>query len=182
MGRHLLHIAVALLAFALGFLFAAPYSSLAYALPLAFLVFALAKAAPTLGADFGSLCVVAASLLCLSAGIYAIFTASEMFYGGSCVMEFSDESIPPAKVIVYDLDLAVSEEPGFDGLSGITVYSCGNDDARPDNVTHNPIWAGVINVKALDKPAPVYPSFAKTARVTGVVAVSGRRDLCGGIE
>jgi hypothetical protein len=45
MGRHLLHIAVALLAFALGFLFAAPYRNLAYALPLAFLVFVLAKAA-----------------------------------------------------------------------------------------------------------------------------------------
>jgi hypothetical protein len=43
--------------------------------------------------------------------------------------------------------------------AGITSqWRSSNAGARADNVTRNPVWAGVINEKALDKPAPVYPS------------------------
>jgi TonB family protein len=171
MRRHLLHIAVALLAFALGFLFAAPYRNLAYALPLAFIVFALVKAAPTLGADVPLLCVVAASLLFLSAGIYATFTASEIFYGQSCVSEFPDQDDASAVASCTYLPPVDSEETGGETSVGITAYTC-VEGASADTSTRNSIWAGVINGKALDKPAPVYPSYAKTARVTGAVAVS----------
>jgi TonB family protein len=169
---HLLHIAVALFAFALGFLFAAPHKYLAYALPLALLVFVLAKAAPTLGADLGSLCVVAASLLFLSAGIYATFTTFDIFYWGSCGVEFSGERDTSAATSYSYSPPVDSEETGGKTFAGITAYNCGNDGARGDIATHNSIWAGVINKKAVRKPAPVYSSYAKSERSSGAVAVA----------
>jgi TonB family protein len=171
MRRRLLHILVALLAFAFGFLFAAPYEYLAYALPLAFLVFVIAKIAPALDVDVASLCVVAASLLFLSAGIYATFAASEIFYGGSCGVDFSGEDDTSTLTSCSYPSPVDSEGARGENFGGIAAYTCGST-MSDDTMARNSIWAGVINGKALFKPAPVYPSFAKTTRLTGTVAVS----------
>ncbi|MBC7929480.1 MAG: energy transducer TonB [Rubrivivax sp.] len=170
MRRHLLHITVALFAFALGFLFAAPYRYLAYALPLAALVFVLAKTLPGLDVDLHFVCVVAMSLLFWSAGGFALLGSPLMH--SDCVVDFGSEDDSNTAESDDNAHANVSEESDDESFSGITAYTCGNDANGDDAAARSSIWAGVINGKALSKPAPVYPSFAKSARVMGTVAVS----------
>jgi protein TonB len=44
-----------------------------------------------------------------------------------------------------------------------------------------PVSAGVLNGKAISKPAPPYPSIAKAAKATGTVVVSVEVDEKGGV-
>lgn len=169
MRRHSLHIAVALLAFAFGFFFAAPYEHLVYALPLAALVFLSAKVVPALEVDLHFACVVAMSLLLWSAGVVALLTILPWY--ATCVVEFDSEGDSTAAGSDDNAHANVSEASDDESLSAITAYTCGNGTGS-DASARNPIWAGVINRKALDKPAPLYPPLAKTARLTGTVAVS----------
>ena len=150
MRRHALHIAAALLCFALGMLVTDGYGRLAYALPLSLLCFLLTKTLPRVEIDFHFLTVAAMSLLLWSAGAAVLASyLSEPWYGG-CVLTFNDstDSAEPPD----------ADEPP----AGLTVYTC--SDAYPSPAALNPIWVGVVDKKAVRKPAPIYPSLPKDVR------------------
>lgn len=162
MRRHALHIAAALLCFSLGMLVTDGYGRLAYALPLSLLCFLLTKTLPRVEIDFHFLMVAAVSLLFWSAGAVVLASYfSEPWYG-SCVVAFDG---PP-----YDSADAAGPPAADAPPAGLTVYTCA--DAYPPPAAANPLWVGVVDRKAVKKPAPVYPPSAKDARIESTVAVS----------
>ena len=164
MRRHLLHIAAASLAFLVGFLTADSSKNLIYALPLSLLAFFVVKVLPRLEIDLHFLMVVVMSLLLWAAGASA-FLSHFSDGGGSCVLEFTDES----NHTPIDLNGDAQLPPADQTLSEISNYSCGGADISPP-VT-NSVWAGVVDKKAITKPKPHYPPIAKAARAEGTVAV-----------
>lgn len=169
MRRHTVHISAALLAFTVGFLTVGKVESLAVALPLALAVFVLAKMIPGLDVDLHFLWVLALSLLMWAAGAYALLSGP-LTSGGSCVVEFSVEEAKPATALPDDGRMYAPVESQNQPLPGITACSCVGANVGP--AAFNAGWAGVVNRKAISKPAPVYPPVAKAASLSGTVAVS----------
>ncbi|HEV2864025.1 MAG TPA: energy transducer TonB, partial [Pyrinomonadaceae bacterium] len=173
MRRHALHIAAALLCFSLGMLVTDGYGRLAYALPLSLLCFLLTKTLPRVEIDFHFLMVVSMSLLLWSAGVSVIgWYFSEPF--GDCVLT-SDSS----DFYVGCSTDAAAPKPADKPPTGLTVYTC--TDADPSPLSFNPIWVGVVDKKALRKPAPLYSPLAKEVRPASTVAVSVLIDTSGNV-
>ncbi len=61
-------------------------------------------------------------------------------------------------------------------LSSVAALAClipalGQEGAQPPPKPRAPISGGVLNGKAISKPAPPYPAVAKAARASGTVVV-----------
>jgi TonB family protein len=164
MRRHVLHIAAALLTFTVGFVTADSYENLGYALPLSLLAFLLTKALPRVELDLHFLTVVVMSLLLWAAGVAAALDILSL-EGGSCVIEFSGEGDRESLESNVDAQPPPTNRP----FAEITGHPCQSTDVSPTLV--NSVWAGVVDRKAVAKPAPHYPPVAKAARAEGAVAV-----------
>lgn len=173
MRRHALHICTALLAFTVAFLTADSYENLAYALPLALLVFTPASLIAKLRAptfDSHMLKVVALSLL-LWIPLFALFMQFVPQSGLSdCTFDFAEEDAGAFRAAAKVAQDTAEEESAGNTVAGITAYSCGEADVYPTGL--NPVWVGVVDRKAVAKPAPFYPPDAKAAHAEGTVAVS----------
>ncbi len=161
MRRHALHIAAALLCFSLGMLVTDGYGRLAYALPLSLLCFLLTKTLPRVEIDFHFLMVAAMSLLLWSAGAVVLASYFSHPWYGTCLITFDGSD--------YDSTAAGPHAAG-EPPSGLTLYTCA--DAYPSPAAANPLWVGVVDKKAVRKPAPVYPPLANDVRPGSTVAVS----------
>lgn len=162
MRRHALHIAAALLCFSLGMIAADGYGRLAYALPLSLLCFLLTKTLPRVEIDFHFLTVAAISLLFWSAGAVVLASYFSHPWYGSCLVAFDGSD--------YDSTVAAETPAAHAQPPGLTVYTCA--DAYPWPAAVNPLWVGVVDRKAVKKPAPVYPTLPEDVRPESTVAVS----------
>ncbi|HLM55299.1 MAG TPA: energy transducer TonB, partial [Pyrinomonadaceae bacterium] len=81
---------------------------------------------------------------------------------GGCLITFDGSD--------YDSTDAAGPRAADGPPAGLTVYTCA--DAYPSPAAVNPMWVGVMDKKAVSKPAPVYPPSAKDARLESTVAVS----------
>lgn len=89
-----------------------------------------------------------------------------------CVPEFTAEDTDTIRVARGEAQGLPPSQPDNVSLTGITAYSCGGGPAYDDDAAKSAIWAGVVDRKALGKPAPLSPPLAGAARVVGTVAVS----------
>ena len=173
MRRHALHICTALLAFTVAFLTVDSYENLAYALPLALLVFtsaSLIERFPAPAFDYHRLKVAALTLL-LWIPLFAVFLQFVPQNGFSdCVLDFDEEDARAFRSADEEAQDTAGRESGGNTVAGITAYSCGGTDVYPTGL--NSVWVGVVDKKAVAKPAPFYPLDAKVAQVSGTVAVS----------
>lgn len=80
MRRHVLQIFSELLIFTVGFLTAAAFDNLGYALPAAFVMLLLLKLIPGREIDLQFLCVAALSIVFWAAGAYAFFSVASLGY------------------------------------------------------------------------------------------------------
>jgi hypothetical protein len=165
MRRHMLHVAVALFAFTAGFLAGGPREGFLLALAAAAVVFLLAKVVYRFDFDdLYSVCLIAMSLLFWSAGFTTLLTF--MPDSGSCTLEFSDD-YKHAHAAVSESRQAHSDS---ESSGGITALACAG--AGVDHASINSIWAGMIDGKALKKPAPALTQEAKEAKGARKVSVA----------
>jgi TonB family protein len=164
MRRNLPHIAVALLAFSVGYIAADDYKNLVYALPLSLLTFLVTRSAARIELDLHFIIVVVMSLLLWAAGLAELFSSSS-WESESCVIDFTTKNTEVTGEESEGVQPSSTEMPPVEMPHDI----CGGTDAFPANP--GSIWAGVLNRKATIKPAPNYPPIAKAARAGGTVAV-----------
>ena len=178
MSHRALRISVALLAFTAAFLTADSYENLVLALPLALFVFtsvSLCEMYLVPALDSHRLKVAALTLL-LWIPLFAVFLQL-VPPPVSCVPEFIEEN-PATSSAVDEEEHAIAAEEGDDyKATGITIFSCGGAEVYPSDIKS--VWVGVVNKKAVAKPAPFYPPDAKSAHAEGTVAVSVLIDEAG---
>jgi outer membrane biosynthesis protein TonB len=174
MTHRALHIAVALATFASGLLLSGECADLATAVPLALLVFGLLTFSVTI--DFGAYDLHTAKVWALTLVLWVpvlmLFAAVlAPLHGGSCVAEvIEDEPYSPqpaAPVSFAGTDLRAEEQPAE---RGVTVVSCNAHHTDMPEV--EAVWVGLIDKKALSKPAPPEPPSAPGARGPRTVAVN----------
>jgi hypothetical protein len=163
MRRTMLYISLALFTFAVGLLTVGTFRQLAVALPVALMVFILLKKITDLNVTLHYLKVVFLTLLIWTP--FAAFTLGVVMpKTGSCVVELSEEE---------SLALRVEERGEFTGAIIPEATECSSPSiVDRDKGDTNTIWAGVIDDKAMSKPAPYYPRMMKASGIATTVAVS----------
>ena len=165
MRRNILHVALALFTFALGFLISGNYEGVPDVLIIAPTIFIVMKAIASVGITLHYIKVAMLTLLIWTP--LAIITLNHMYPPyQSCVMIYSPTN---------DERVVAQAETVNSVLEG--DYSCGNIQVVPS--LYNPIWAGALDRKAVRKPLPGYAPSLRSADVRGVVAVSVLVDMDG---
>lgn len=164
MRRNLPHIAVALLAFLVGFIAADDYKNLVYALPLSLLTFLVTRSVSRIELDLHFIIVVVMSLLLWAAGLAELYSLPS-WESESCVLDFTTKNTEVTGEESEGVQPPSTEMPPAE----VPHDTCGGTDAFPANP--NSVWAGILDRKATMKPAPKYPPIAKAARAGGTVAV-----------
>lgn len=175
MRRHTLHATAALLTCTIGVLTAGTHENLASALPAALAVFGLFFLVRKFRVPYfdAHRLKVAVLTLILWVPLLVIFSsAAESLNGlGSCEPDFAQAEAVKTNTAEGEARVGdAAEEPGRVYLTGITAYSCGG--AYDYDTAAGSIWAGVVDRKAIRKPAPLSRAHVKAARVGGTVAVS----------
>ena len=175
MRQNLLHICAAVLAFLIGFLVSGSDGSFIAALLLAIFFFTLVK---TLISPNPDLHYVKVAVLTLLIWIpFAKVVLNFAFpYSWSCDVYMPEvaktgETAQEQKAIRFD-------QPVND-VTDSYVPDCSCGDKRVNPALYNSIWVGVIDGKAISKPAALYPQNLKSTNVRGVVAVSVLIDEAG---
>ena len=165
MRRKALHAFAALPCFALGLLAADAYEALAYASFLLLTAALAAKAVARFEFEMEFLAVAFAALLFWGTGAYAFVSYFTNQPYASCVIDMDDATETGTETGVPDT--GEDAEPP----AGLTVYTCdGALGAQPRALS--PLWVGVVDRKAVFKPAPVLTPLAKLAGIHSAVAVS----------
>jgi TonB family protein len=165
MHRHRLHVLVAMLTFMVSTLASSKHINLVSVVSSALAVFVLTQVVPDLKINPHYLKVGFITLILWAALGYMVFTVF-LLPAGSCIAIADWEPTIETNREQHPDDALEAETDGFVGL---TVYSCSGDSSLTNS---NTIWAGILDKKAIAKPAPLYPATAKSAMVKGVVAVS----------
>ncbi len=161
MRRNILHFALALFTFALGFLISGNYEGMPDVLIIAPLIFIAMKAITSLGISLHYVKVAALTLLIWTPIAIVTFNAMPLTHG-TCEM-------PGRPASDFAWATAVQEETVNSVQAG--DYSC-YDNLRVVPSLDNPIWVGVVDKKAVRKPPPSYAPTFRSAKVRGVAAVS----------
>jgi hypothetical protein len=164
MRRTMLYISLSLFTFTLGFLTVGPVDDMALALPIALIVFILLKKVTALKWTLHYFKVVLLTLLIWTP--FAALTLSVVLpKTESCIVEFSYEG--------EDQPPVVEEGEAFIRTQNPQPVECFGMPAgyRGENET-NTIWAGVIDDKAISKPAPHDARLMKAQGIASIVAVS----------
>ena len=173
MRRRVLHITSALLTFTAGFLSADSSHKLTYALPAALAVFILLSLSERIrgtGYDFHYFKVAAITLVLWAAAAYAILTVFLPPSGlSNCVPDFTVEETEALRAAGEDVMFTAPPETASDDYLNAGSRSCGGGMAEMPKVN---LHFGVLNMKAISKPAPVYPPLAKAACAKGTVTVT----------
>lgn len=166
MRRNFLHISLALLTFTIGFLSSGTSEGLTAALIVALIVFVSLQKITRLNLNLHHLKVALLTLLIWIPIAGVILNA--MPQAGSCMVEFSDEEMKSFKEADKNEEVIVTTEPKLEMYPVIS----GCNRRNTNDVTVNTIWAGIVDDKALIKPAPFYPPLAKSAGISSIVAVA----------
>lgn len=173
MLRHSIHVAAALLTFTAGFLTAGSHRELAYALPVALAVFVFTSLFEGFRLqifDSHRLKIAALTFL-LWIPLLAFFLPLIAAPGGfrDCVFTYTSDDAE-AFGVSEEVTQTTDTESDAANVTAFTVNLCGGANV-PITAT-NSAWAGVVDRKAITRPAPFRPPGAKAARVEGAVAVS----------
>jgi TonB family protein len=164
--RRNFYITVALTTFSLGFLLTDTLENFAVAFPLALIVLILLHKASSLKITLHHLKVTLLTLLIWIP--FAALILNALPETASCVID-----LPPVGTLKDGF--IVTTEPNLEVYP--VVSECYHNIR--ENVATNTIWAGIVNNKAMTKPAPHYPPLAKSARINSIVAVAVIIDLTG---
>jgi TonB family protein len=164
MRRTILHISLALLTFTIGLLASGTDERFTVALLVALTVFILLKRITCMGLTLHHLKVAVLTLLIWTP--FAALTLNLVTPTTSCVVDLPEEATTPVAESDQPEPPVVTTEPRHDSFNSSTYYN-GTDDLTP-----NTIWVGVVDSKAISKPAPRYPAEAKAARIESTVAVA----------
>src|SRR5207253_9159726 len=121
MRRNLPHIAVALLAFSVGFIAADDYKNLVYALPLSLLNFLVTRSAARLELDLHFILVVVMSLLLWAAGLAELYSLPS-WESESCVIDFTTKNTEITGDESRGVQPPSTEEPPV-RVSGVLTYN-----------------------------------------------------------
>ena len=172
MRRDILHICAALLAFITGFLVSGSDGSFIIALLLAIFFFTLVKTLISPNPDLHYVKVAVLTLLIWTPiAVISLNALGPTNY--SCVLTYAPEPTNQANGGWW----AVNDTEFGSHVSAATDCSCDERGVNP--AFYNSIWAGVVDGKAISKPAAPYPLNLKSANVRGVVAVSVLIDEAG---
>ena len=160
-----MHISLALLTFTIGFLSSDSYDGLTVALLVALAVFILLKKVTCLNITLHHLIVTVLTLLIWIP--FAAFTLNIAMSPASCVFDLPEEETRSVGGADKQKQPAVNTEPGRD-----ESFSAANYDNGTNDLTAKTTWAGVVDKKAISKPAPRYPPVAKAASIESTVAVA----------
>jgi TonB family protein len=124
-----------------------------------------------------------------SGTIYAVASKDAAAYGSSdwiyTTLEVEVEGRPERIKLAGQDSLKPSQDDGDSGETDETDMTepprLGESDATPPRLGAKTISGGVLNGKAISKPAPPYPVIAKTARAAGTVAVQVLVDESGSV-
>ena len=169
MRRHILHIAVASLAFTAGLLATGNYEHLSISLPVAFCIFTILKKIIGLNPTFHHLKVALVTLVLWVVDAYIIIN---VFFPptASCVMGIPYEATESSNKIGGESQIATTTELNNYDLPNTLNCSC--DGTNTNAASFNSVWGGMLDKRAVRKPAPYYPPFAKAAQLKSTVAVS----------
>jgi len=165
MRRNILHVALALFTFALGFLINGNYEGVPDVLIIAPTIFIVMKAMTLVGISLHHVKVAVLTLLIWTPIAVVTFNAMPPLYG-TCEITYSPTSDERAVARAETVNSVLADD-----------YSCGDMRVAPS--LHNPVWVGVVDSKAVRKPPPSYTPALGSANVRGVVAVSVLVDLDG---
>ena len=175
MHRNLLHIALALLAFTVGFLTVGTYEHLTVALPSAFIIFLLLKKIIGLNITLHHVQVAFLTLLIWLPLTALFLSAFPSPFTESCVIELPEEKVSSLQEsdklehpVLIDVVACPFWEKNYDEVSNAPT----NHNDSPVKVNSNIFWVGVVDDKTISKPAPYYPPEAKASRIKGTVAVA----------
>ncbi|HJU53651.1 MAG TPA: TonB family protein [Pyrinomonadaceae bacterium] len=161
MRRNILHVALALFTFALGFLISGNYEGVPDVLIIAPLIFIAMKALTRLGISLHHVKVAALTLLIWTPIAIVTFNAMPLTH---VTCEVPGLSAP---------DSARTAAAQAETINSVLAgdYSC-RDNLRVVPSLYNPVWVGELDKKAISKPPPTYTPALASAGVRGVVAVS----------
>lgn len=162
--RRNLYITVALITFSIGFLITDTLENFTLAFPIALVVLILLHKASHLKVTLHHLKVTLLTLLIWIP--FAALIIDAMPKTGTCVIDLTQmEALQEADKTE---EFIVTTEPKLE------VYPVLSECHRHirENVAANTIWAGIVDNKATFKPAPHYPTLAKSVRINSVVAVA----------
>jgi hypothetical protein len=161
MRRTILHISLALLTFTIGFLTSGTYDGLIIALLVALTFFILLKRITSLNLTLHHLKVAVLTLLIWTP--LAAFTLHVVMPSRSCVLDLPAEESEPLKETYKQGQPIVTTEPKYEEI---------DPDYGTHNVTSNTLWVGILDKKAISKPAPNYSLRAKASGIESTVAVA----------
>lgn len=170
MRRTILHISLALVTFSISFLTVSKLVNLPAALCVAFIAILLLKKAITLRPNFHQIKVVTLTLLIWIP--FAVFTLNVALpHAWTCEIDLSDEEMNSLKEVDRVETVTLSTAPEFDSFDKRDDASFGSYNPTSD-FTSNTIWAGIIDNKAVSKPAPEYPPLARVKGIASTIAVA----------
>jgi TonB family protein len=172
MRRHIVHISLALFTFTIGFLATGTYDGLIVALLVAFIVFILLQKIASLKITLHHLKVAALTLLIWMP--FAAFVLQVAMPPTSCVID-----LPEAEINRVEETDRQGQPPATKELNGDVSFNASHYPRGTNGLTSNIIWAGVVDKKALIKPAPRYPPEARAAHIESTVAVAVIVDAAG---